>query len=173
MPEILFNDHKELLLKHEYRRGMVINAPVHEAMSGKGKSRAPSHFESISAWGGVFTKPRYLIVVGLHETEYTCIPLYSHNQEGLRGKEHYQREFISVRDGRIPGRFKPQSDYIPLIAEMSTGPILDPTSVAWLTHPVSRKYDLNLSVCGRLKQESLDRLAQHIKDETVRGLGLS
>ena len=172
-PEVLFNDHSEHLLKHEYKRGMIINAPVHEAMSMKGRTRAPSHFESISAWGGVYTKPRYLIIVALHETEYTSIPLYSHNQEGLRGKEHYRNEFVSIRDGRLSGSFTAQSELKPLVAEMSTGPGIDPTTVAWLTHPVSRKYDLNLSVCGRLKQESLDLLITYMEAETRRGLGIA
>ncbi|KAL6714569.1 hypothetical protein ACLMJK_007994 [Lecanora helva] len=173
MPQVLFNDHSQRLMKHEYRRGMIINAPVHEPVCGKGMSRGPSVFESISAWGGVFTKPRFLIIVALHEKEYTCIPLYSHNQEGLRGKEHYQHEFVSVQDGRITGDFKRQSNHKPLLTEMTTGSILDPASVAWLTHPISRKYDLNLSVCGRLKQESLNRLAQYMEEETRKGLGLA
>ncbi len=172
-PEVLFNDHSQHLLKHEYRRGMIINAPVHEAMSTRGKSRAPSHYESISAWGGVFTKPRYLIVIALHEKEYTCIPLYSHNREGLRGKEHYRNEFVSVRDGRLTSGFTALSDHEPLVTELATGPILDPDSTAWLTHPVSRNYDLNLSVCGRLRQESLDRLVGFLEVQMKKGLGIA
>ena len=172
-PEVLFSDHSDLLLKHEYKRGMIINAPVHEAAYQKGKSRAPSHCEPITAWGSVFTKPRYMIVVALHETQYTAIPLYTHNYEGLRGKEHYQNEFVSVRDGRLSGKFVAQSDYRPLVAEMGIGPIIDAESTAWLTHPISRSYDLNLNVCGRLKQESLDRLSQYMDVEMRKGLGLS
>ena len=171
-PEVLFNNHSDNLLKHEYKRGMIIYAPVHEATTQqKGKSRAPVHCQSISAWGSVFTKPRYLIIVALHETEYTCIPLYSHNQEGLRGKQHYRNEFVSVRDGRVTGNFKAQSDLQPLVTD-GRGPFINEMSTAWLTHPVSRSYDLNLTVCGSLKKESLYHLLQYMERQMKRGLGL-
>ncbi len=172
-PEVLFNDHSEHLLKYEYKRGMIINAPVHEALSSGGKSRGPSHYESISAWGGVLTKPRYLIVVALHEKEYTCIPLYSHNHEGLRGKEHYRHEFVSIRDGRLQGKFQAQSDYPPLVTEAGTGPVISADSCAWLTHPVSRGYNLNLKICGRLKQNSLDHLMEYMEAAMRKGFGFA
>ncbi len=172
-PEVLFNDHSQYLLKHQFKRGMVINAPVHEALDARGKARGPSHYESISAWGSVLTKPRYLIVVALHETEYTCVPLYSHNHAGLRGKEHYRNEFVSVRDGRIRENFTALSDHRPLVTELATGPILTADSCALLTHTVSRGYKLNLCVCGQLQEESLGRLAGYLEAHVRKGLGLA
>lgn len=54
-PQVLYNDHSEILLKHEYKHGMIINAPVHKAISSKSKSQGPSHNKSIPL-GEAFTQ---------------------------------------------------------------------------------------------------------------------
>ena len=173
-PEVLFNDHTDTLMKFEYKRGMIINAPLHEPMCPRGQARPLAHYESISAWGNVFTKPRYLIVIALHETEYTCIPLYSHNGEGLRGKERYRNEFISVRDERrIASDFRAHSDHEPLVCKILKDRVLDADTTAWLTHPVARSYDLNLSVCGQLDEASLKRLVELMMLKMREGMGLA
>ena len=169
-PTVQFDNHKQVLLKQEYKQGMIINAPVHEPMNTTSMSRAPTLHESISAYGGVFTKSRYLIVIAKHEASYKCIPLYSHNREGLKGKEHYKDEFVSVRDHRIGGKFEAQSNLKPLVTEQMTGPVIDKLSTAWLTHTVVRSYDLDCNVCGQLTQQSVRNLVAYYKAEAHRGL---
>jgi hypothetical protein len=126
---------------------------------------------SISAHGPVFTKPRYMIVVSLHETTYMAIPLYTYEHKGLLGREHYEHEYVSVRDGRIPALgFKAQSSYKPIVTD-GTGPRIKELSTAHFANPVSRNYDLPINVCGRLTDESADRLLTLFKEEVYKGLG--
>ena len=169
-PTVQFDTDKQALLKHEYKQGMIINAPVHEPMNTTNMSRARTLHQSISAYGGVFIKTRYLIVIAEHETDDKCIPLYSHNREGLKGKEHYKDELVSVRDHRLGGDSKAQSNLKPLVTEQMTGPLLDKVSTAWLTHTVVRSYDLYCQVCGQLTQQSVRNLVAYYKAEAQRGL---
>lgn len=97
---------------------------------------------------------------------------FSSGKRGLAGKEHYANEFISIRDGRIAQRnFRKLSEYNELVTQ-GDGARIHELALAWITHPVSRDYDLSIKVCGTLTQDSLEELLAHMKEENNRGLGI-
>lgn len=154
-PVIQPSNHTEMLLKHEFHRGMLISAPLFHEDRDQGESRAPSNNRSIAAHGIVYGKPRYLIVVGLHFDHYVCVPIYKFESKGIAGREHYANEFISVRDGRIPEkRFQNQCDYAELVTD-GKGSSIHPLSLAYISDTVSRSYDLNIKCHGSLQPASL------------------
>ena len=170
-PVIQYNTRTDVLKKHQYTRGLIFNAPVHAEDANPTRPTADQEARSISAHSIVFTKPRYLIVVSLHETTYMAIPLFTYEHKGLLGREHCEHEYVSVRDGRIPALgFQAQSRYKPIVTD-GTGPRIKELSTAHFANPVSRNYDLPISVCGRLTDESADRLLKLFKDELYKGLG--
>lgn len=169
-PTLQYINRPDFLRKHEFKRGMIINAPLFQEDRLRG--RAPSENVSIAAHGIVYSKPRYMIVIGLYFNTYTTVSLYTHERKGLKGKENYKNEFISVRDGRTnPRFFQKLSDYDELVTD-GIGARIDPLSTAWLTSPVSRDYDLSIKCHGRLTTESTNRLMTYIQDATMKGLGL-
>ena len=162
--------HPVNLLKHEFKRGMIINAPLFQEDRNQGKSLTSN--VSIAPHGPVYSKPRFMIVVGLNYSSYTTVSIYTHSQKGLLGKEKMRHEYISVRDGRIPrGEFKKLSDYNELVTD-GTGARIHEMSTVWLTNPVSRDYDLSVRCHGRLIPESTKRLLQYVREATDKSLGL-
>ena len=171
-PIVQFNDRKETLMRHEYKRGMIFNAPIHEEDMQSNRPTAHPECRSLSAFGPVFTKTRYLIVVALHTTHCICVPLYTHEDKGLAGKEHYRHEFCFIRDGRIAIKdFKPLSSYKPLVTD-SKGPRINPLSTVWFTRPVSRRYELSIGSCGSLTDNSTANLCSLVHREQSRALGV-
>ena len=155
-------NHPDMLLKHEFQAGMIINANHFEEDRNQGESRGVSNHRTRTSLGFVHHKTRYMIVAKLYHTHYVCVPLYTHEGNGLQGKEQYAQEFMSVRHGRIrKSDFNNQSVGRELVTD-GTGPRLDPLSVAWLTHTVSRDYGLNVAKCGSLDADSLTRLLQQL-----------
>ena len=158
------------LLKHEFERGMIINAPLFQEDRRHGRHQSSNI--SLVTHGIVHSKARFMIIVGLNHTSYTTVSLYTHEHKGLCGKENYKHEYISVRDGRIPPRnFKRQSDYKELVTD-GTGARIHEMSTAWLTNPVSRDYDLSIQCHGRLTAASTQRLLQLVQEVTAKSLGL-
>ena len=170
-PVIQYNTRKDVLKKHQYTRGLIFNAPVHTEDANPTRPTANEEARSISAHSIVFTKPRYLIVVSLHEITYMAIPLFTYEHKGLLGREHCEHEHVSVRDGRLPALgLKAQSRYKPIVTD-GTGPRIKELSTVHFANPVSRNYDLPISVCGRLTDGSADQLLKLFNDELYKGLG--
>lgn len=167
-----YDNNRKLLLQHDWERGMIINAIVHEEDSQPGKFMESLDSKSISAYGPVFTKTRYLIVVRLFEKHYQCVPLFTHQNKGLVGKEHYQHEFISIRDGRLSkDSFRQLSNRRPLVTS-GKGPNIDPLSVVHLSQIISRRYDLKVNCCGSLTEDSTKQLLVMIQKVNDKGMGL-
>ena len=169
-PTILFNTHTIQLPKKDFMSGMIINTVVFQEDSNPYLSRGSIH-TSMSAFCNVYGKPRYLIVTQLHETHYQALPIYCHGGKGLQGKESYEHDFVSVRDGRIKQNFEALSVYLPLVTN-GQGPFLDPKSVLHFTHPISRRYELKIDVCGSLRPESVKELKNYILQQTSESLGM-
>lgn len=171
-PTIQYSTHTRKLRKDQFVRGMIINAPVLNEDSNPCKSAGTVN-ASISAYCNVYGKPRYLVVTHLYTTHYQVMPIYTHGDTGLKGKEAYAHEYVSLRDGRIQkAGFKALSDYSPLVTEGSGNTTFNRLSVVHFVHPVSRKYDLKISVHGNLLPESATRMATYIDQASKKGLGL-
>ena len=164
-------DRPDMLLKHEFRPGMIIHAPLFEEDRYQNKSCGPSEYRSIAAQGMVFGKPRYMIVVGLHYDHYIAVGIYTHEGKGLANKPNHKGEYVSVRDGRIPkGKYTKLSDHKELVTN-GVGSHINPLSTAWYTRPISRSYDLRIKCEGSLTEDSLNRLCDYIKRANDRMLG--
>lgn len=76
-PKVQPNIDRDNLLKHEFQRGMIINAPLYEEDRNQGMSCAGSDWRSITATGMVYGKPRYMIIVALYAKHYKAVPVYT------------------------------------------------------------------------------------------------
>ena len=55
--------------------------------------------EMPTIWGPVYTKRRTIIVLELFESHAECVPIYSHNGNGLKGKSDDERmEFFAIQE---------------------------------------------------------------------------
>jgi len=169
-PTIVFNKRTIQLRKGEFERGMIINAPVFHEDSNPSESVGTIN-ASLSAFAHVYGKPRYLIVTGLFTTTYQVVPVFSHNGTGLKGKENYEHEFVSINDGRNRGNFEALSDYEPLVTT-GKGGILRRDSVVHFVNPISRRYELKVELHGSLLPASTDRLAHYIAEAAKKGMGI-
>lgn len=170
-----YSNRAEILEKHEFKPGLIFNAVLHQEDSQPNKmlSAAKSKARSMSAYGPVFSVPRYMIVVGLKETTYISVALYTHEHTGLVGKEHYLNEFVSVRDGRIPAAdFTALSKYKPVVTT-GKGHVMDKQSVAYFGNPVTKRYECPITRCGFLTEESAVHLATLFQKEMNAALKLS
>ncbi|KAL9098791.1 MAG: hypothetical protein Q9163_005610 [Psora crenata] len=142
--------------------GMVVRAAVHEqdfhdAPRWATTAAKEDDIHSVaSRYGQIYSKVRWMIVVALFENHYLTIPLYTHNGKGLKHKSpNAKLEYVSVRDARHRGDFTTLSHHRELEAGMDRGAIvLDRNTVAHLTAPVTRKYDLLVEHQGHLDSNS-------------------
>ena len=158
----------ELFNKQNFTLGTIIRAVVHEEEFTNGPK--PTPFTPSTAmtstgrqhvthgdFGPVYSENRFLIVVNNKpRNHYLAIPVYSHKGNGLARKTH-RDEYVSVADHRHPENCQQQSAHAPLVAGYLKGELL-PTSVAYVSYPVSRKYGLPVQQQGRLDEESTKRL---------------
>ena len=167
----------ELFNKQNFTLGTIIRAVVHEEEFTNGPK--PTPFTSSTAmtstgrqhvthgdFGPVYSENRFLIVVNNKpRNHYLAIPVYSHKGNGLARKTH-RDEYVSVADHRHLENCQQQSAHAPLVAGYLKDGVeeLLPTSVAYVSYPVSRKYGLPVQQQGRLDEESTKRLvAMYIK----------
>lgn len=163
--------------KHDFELGTIIRAVVHEEEFAKGPKPTPFAPSTPIAntgrqhvthgdFGPVYSENRFLIVVNNRpRNHYLAIPVYSHKGNGLARKVH-RDEYISVADHRHLEHCVQQSAHAPLVTEYLKDGVeeLLPTSVAYASYPVSRKYGLPVQHQGRLDEESTKRLvAAYIK----------
>ena len=149
--------------KAYYKPGMIIRAALHEQDYNGGNRRSEitqaDRFRSETKFGTIFTKYRKMIVVEKYEDHYIALPLYTHNGKGLEWKARPE-EFVSIRDHRLEGKFKPLSIHPPLDTETINDGIdpFDPKSTAHLTYTVSRNYNLPVVHEGQLARNSFKLL---------------
>ena len=98
-------------------------------------------------------KARPFIVLAGHAQNYICLPIFSHNGNGTSKKPNPE-EYVSLRDHRATIRAPQQSIHKPLITLDMSGPEITPASVAHLAYPVSRRYNIPVTIIGRLTSAS-------------------
>ena len=163
--------------KHDFTLGTIIRAVVHEEEFTNGPKPTPfapsiamtntgRQHVTHGDFGPVYSENRFLIVVNNRpRNHYLAIPVYSHKGNGLARKVH-RDEYISVADHRHAENCQQQSEHAPLVTEYLKEGVeeLWPTSVAYASYPVPRKYGLPVQHQGRLNEESTKRLvALYIK----------
>lgn len=154
--------------KSEYRPGIIIRAPLHEedvmrrtpnspSVANSYASNSRSHV-SFSDFGTVYSESRFFIVVELYATHYLAVPLFTYSGSGLR-QEHDAQEYASIVDHRSPGKSLKQAAHILTTGQLKHDvDVMKPHSVAHLTYPTSRKYNLHVAHQGELSDESTKNL---------------
>ena len=147
---------------------MIIRAPLHEEDVMRRspesvsvvRSYAPygrSHLSN-SDFGTVYSESRFFIIAEKFALHYLAVPLFTYSGAGLRG-EHDAREYASIIDHRYPSRSLKQAPNSLTTGKLGFGvAAFKPESVAHLTYPVARKYDLHVAYQGRLEYDSKDLL---------------
>ena len=163
--------------KHDFTLGTIIRAVVHEEEFTNGPKPTPfapstgitnTGREHVTQgdFGPIYSENRFLIVVNNRpRNHYLAIPVYSHKGNGLARKCH-RDEYVSVADHRHIENCQQQSAHAPLLTQYLKNGVeeLLPTSVAYASYPVSRKYGLPVQHQGRLDGESTKRLvAMYVK----------
>lgn len=149
-----------------YRRedllpGTVIRAYMYEEALRGGRVAGKNSLFQIDQGDPLCVKYRYMIVVAVYSSSYICIPLLTHNGDGLSKKSDLG-EYVSIRDHRLcADNYIAQSPHEPLVTAFmeSTYPLHERTT-AWLTYPVSRMYSLPVVIEGRLAPDSTKQLLQ-------------
>ena len=149
--------------KEYYKPGMIIRAALHEqdlnARNRRSEITEADRFRSETRFGTIFTKYRKMIVVEKYEDHYIALPLYTHNGKGLEWKARPE-EYVSIKDHRQKGDFKPLSRHPALVTEAINDGIdpFDAKSTAHLTYTVSRNYNLPVVHEGQLTRNSFKLL---------------
>ncbi|KAI4203414.1 MAG: hypothetical protein LQ350_001935 [Teloschistes chrysophthalmus] len=149
--------------KNFFRPGMIVRGILHEqdhiATSRGSNITISERNHTDSRYGPICTKFRKMIILTLHHDNYTAIPLFTHNGQGLAFKPNPE-EFVSSRDHRAREQSPPQSKHEPLDTEiMDKGiDLIDVKSTAHFTYSLSRRYELPVVHEGELKKNSLNRL---------------
>ena len=141
--------------------GKIIRAVVHDQdfNDTPGCLATPDDTHTtVSKYGTIYSKMRWMIVVAVHHGNYLTVPIYTHNGTGLSNKSDAARlEYVSIRDLRHTGEFESLSKHRRLDARMKAGTtLLNRKSVAHLTAPISRKYGMLVEEQGQLDEYSVD-----------------
>jgi len=167
MDESCSLDYREFS-RDEFKPGTIIRAPIHEedfrrtspsVSNLSSRSGYKSHV-SHTDFGAVYSENRLFIVVQQFKSHYLAIPLFTYQGTGLR-KEHDVGEYASIEDHRYPGSSLRAAK--PVLATGELQPTVKPfrpESVAHLTYPVSRKYNLHVAYQGRLRREDTECLVK-------------
>lgn len=171
--------------KHEFERGMIFRAALHEE-DYKGANHAaysaPSEISVMAAsnmstasglaknhqimtdFGPVYSEYRFMVVVVLGPDTYTALPLYTHSGNGTAYKQG-KDDYVSVQDHRCPKKCVQQSKHDPISTEILKDTVknLHEFTTAHLGNAVSRKYTLPIAHQGRLTIDDTDRLVSLFK----------
>jgi hypothetical protein len=146
----------------ECKPGAIIRSMVFEPWRTDMLSSTTSNKSLIqTAKGPICAKERKLIVIQTYRSHYIALPCFSHNGNGLQYKSN-KDEYVSIMDYRTPDYCEIQSSHDPLVTEHLKDEVFryHPATVAQLTYPVSRSYDLPSTVEGYLTKESTGRLRE-------------
>ena len=149
--------------KELYKPGMIIRAILHEPHFNPTSTVVDSN-RTQSIFGPIHSKYRKMIVIALYEGHYIAIPLYTHNGNGLTRKSRPD-EYVSVKDHRSKAPFITLSTHLALETETLNPGVeqYEATTVAHLTYPICRSYDLPVIQEGHLEANSLSHLLQLYK----------
>ena len=115
-------------------------------------------------------KNRPWILTAVYADSYTCIPMHTHNGEGLAKKlgiPGLVQEFVRVKE-HTPDVMSLASDnpssQMDLYVDTLYGDFqLHPESSAWLTYTMSRRFAGRANVVGKLRHSSVQVLMQHLR----------
>ena len=184
-PRMDLADNREYAFpKHEFKRGMIFRAPLHEedytggtAVVNPALSRlsvANSHLSTTSGvaknhqhitdFGPVYSENRFMVVVVLGADTYIALPFYTHAGNGTAYKEA-KDEYVSVQDHREPDKCVQQGsiDVVRTLILKDHVKILHEFTTAYLGKPISRKYNLPIVHQGRLTDDDTERLVSLFK----------
>lgn len=166
--------------KHEFKKGMIFRAALHEEdyMGARHTAySAPSQISVVAAsnlstasglaknhqimtdFGPVYSENRYMVVVVLGPDTYTALPFYTHSGNGTAYKQG-KDDYVSVQDHRYPENCVRQSKHEPVRTHILKEKVktLHGFTTAHLGNAVSRKYRLPVAHQGRLTDKDTDRL---------------
>jgi hypothetical protein len=159
-----WNKNAQVYPRDAYRPGLIIRAFLYEQAYAKGPipdTQASTIIDISPDKEPLCAKNRFSFVVAAHQGNYTAIPLYTHQGNGLANKQ-FKEEYISVRDHRKRNpSFVAQSRHDPLLtAELNEKVKIDEKTTAWLTYPISRSYLLPVMIEGCLDGISTEALVR-------------
>ena len=166
--------------KHEFKKGMIFRAALHEEDymgASHAPYSAPSQISIVAAsnmstasglaknhqimtdFGPVYSENRFMVVVVLGSDTYTALPFYTHSGNGTAYKQG-KDDYISVQDHRYPEKCVRQSKHEPVRTQILKEKVktLHELTTAHLGNAVSRKYILPVAHQGRLTDKDTDRL---------------
>ncbi|CAD6585629.1 MAG: hypothetical protein ASARMPREDX12_002076 [Alectoria sarmentosa] len=175
--------------KHEFKRGMIFRAPLHEedymgashaaysavseisvvaASNMSTASGLAKNHQIMTDFGPVYSEYRFMIVVVLGPDTYTALPFYTHSGNGTAYKQG-KDDYVSVQDYRCPEKCVRQSKHDPVCTEILKEKVktLHEFTTAHLGNAVSRKYRLPIAHQGRLTDKDTDRLVSLFKNWVV------
>lgn len=170
--------------KHEFKKGMIFRAPLHEEdyMGVTGAAYSTNSQFSVAAsemsttsgftkshqhmtdFGPVYSENRFMVVVVLGADTYIALPFYTHAGNGIAYKQG-KDEYVSVQDHREPDKCVQQGpvDMVRTLVMKEHVKVLHEFTTAHLGNSVSRKYRLPIAHQGRLTDEDTDRLVSLFK----------
>ena len=140
--------------------GMIFRSVHHEEdisqlMKGPSQPSEPNTTYT-KDFGDIYSKNRWMIVVKINTTEYTAVPLFTYNDNGLSRKPaDAVDEYVSIRDLRVSPS-SPQSQWRTLEAKMRDGSIeLKKTAVVHMVYNITKRFGLPVQEEGRLTDKSI------------------
>ena len=124
--------------------------------------------EMPTIWGPVYTKRRTIIVVELFQSHAECVPIYSHNGNGLKGKsDDEKKEFFAIQEKGHKWESEAHRDkllYANGPSRYENGRFLKKNSYVKFTERMPHRHTAMCKVVGNLDIDSWRRLSSHIKN---------
>ncbi len=147
--------------KDSFRPGLIFRTVHHEPQADLNATKGTKG-RTESKYGPISTKYRKMIVIGIYEDHCVCVPMYTHNGDGLEHKLKPD-EFVSIRDPRTgvsTEDFHKESKHKPIIAGKMypDTELYSSRAVVHFTYPVSFRYIWKMIPEGVLEGISLVEL---------------
>jgi hypothetical protein len=128
--------------KHNFQQGSIFVAPLHTEARPTHGTPAEQELECRNNRGDlIFTKHRKMVVIGLYDTHYTCLPIFTFNGTGIHSRTA-KDEFVCIRDHRDSGYFTNPGPHYYLETQNLTGSLISSQAVVHITYAHSRDYSL-------------------------------
>ncbi|KAI1373504.1 hypothetical protein F4677DRAFT_462251 [Hypoxylon crocopeplum] len=143
-----------------YFPGVIFSAPIHTSSSSDEKYVMYDDPNlTATPFGTVWSKYRKMIVLRVFGEHCICLPIYTHNGQGLEGKE-FTKEFVSIRDiaARIP--VSDEGPYMGIRAVRDTdysGTFIEGKACVKLSELYSHRYEAQATIEGKLDTLSFSK----------------
>ncbi|KJX95665.1 hypothetical protein TI39_contig4099g00021 [Zymoseptoria brevis] len=149
----------------DFRKGEVLALPFH--VPNMNPNLDPNERRlKMTCEGPAFSKRRMFVILWINQLDMFCLPLYSFQGKGLAAKKDYQRfDYVCLKNKGVAGAtFKNLGKYDPVVFESyNKCPMTDETTVH-LTGGISVDPRENISLIGRLDEQSHKHLAKLWQD---------